>query len=155
MSDLSIRKATPGDLDVIKALADTFKNELGFVLRPALANSIERDEVIVAENSEGVVGFVEYHHRLDEQTTLYHVAVHPDHWRQGIGRQLVRALIRDSDKCNKGFIQLRCPVDLPANEFYKQLGFSQVDTDPGNQRELAIWRLLFNSAIQGADEGLE
>ena len=78
-----------------------------------------------------------------------------DHRRRGIGRQLVKALIRDSDECNKGFIQLRCPVDLEANKFYKQLGFSQVDTDPGKQRELAIWRLLLGSNTEETNEELE
>ena len=155
MSGLLIRKATLADLGVIKGLADAHKNELGFVLRPALANSIERDEILVAENSRGVIGFVEYHHRQDEQTTLYHIAVRSDHRRRGIGRQLVKALIRDSDECNKGFIQLRCPVDLEANKFYKQLGFSQVDTDPGKQRELAIWRLLLGSNTEETNEELE
>lgn len=149
MSDLVIRKATQADLDVIKDLADAHKNELGFVLRPALANGIERGEVFVAENSRGIVGFVEYHHRQDEQTTLYHIAVQSEHRRQGIGRQLVEALIYDTSEYNKGFIQLKCPVELEANKFYKRLGFSQMEVHPGKGRDLAVWRLSLRSATLG------
>jgi len=154
MSDLVVRKATLADLNVIKSLADVHKNELGFLLRPALANSIDRSEVFVAENSRGIVGFVEYHHRQDEQTTLYHIAVRSDHRRQGIGRRLVKALTYDANE-RKGFIQLKCPVDLEANEFYERLGFSQVDTDPGKHRELAVWRLQLDSATHRTEEELE
>ena len=142
MSEVTIRKATLTDLDAIKNLADTHKHELGFVLRPALAKSIERDEVFVAQNSKDVIGFVEYHHRRDDQTTLYHIAVQSGHRRQGIGRQLVDALVRDAGERNKQYIQLKCPLDLEANEFYEGLGFICVDIQPNKHRELAIWHFL-------------
>lgn len=155
MSDFVIRKAALADVDVIKGLADAHKHELGFVLRPALANSIDRGEVFIAENGIGIVGFVEYHHRRDSQTTLYHIAVHSDHRRQGIGRQLVDALIRDAAQCNKRVIQLKCPVDLQANEFYERLGFSQIDVQPGRNRDLAVWRLVLRPAIHKTDKESE
>ncbi|MBC8263372.1 MAG: GNAT family N-acetyltransferase [Anaerolineales bacterium] len=148
MTSLMIRKAIPADLDIVKGLADAHKNELGFVLRPALASSIDRGEVIVAENSRGIVGFVEYHHRQDEQTTLYHIAVAPQHRRQGIGQRLVNALVYDAGEHNQRFVLLKCPADLEANKFYERLGFSHVDTQPGKQRELSIWRLPLSSAIR-------
>lgn len=145
MNEVTIRKATLGDLDAIKALADRHKQELGFVLRPALVRSIERTEVFVAENSANVIGFLEYHHRRDSQTTLYHIAVQRDHRWQGIGQQLVDALIQDAVGFNKEFIQLKCPVNLGANEFYQHLGFSRIDVQPRRSRDLAIWRLQCRS----------
>jgi len=155
MSRLLIRKATLADLGVIKGLADAHKNELGFVLRPALANSIERDEIFVAENSRGVIGFVEYHHRQDKQTTLYHIAVNPEHRRKGVGQQLVEALICDASEHGKGFIQLKCPVDLEANKFYRQAGFLRSCVQPGKNRGLVVWRLLLDPATHKTDEELE
>ncbi len=142
--EVYIRKAALKDLDAIKSLADVHKKELGFVLRPALASSIERDEMLVAENSRGVVGFVEYHHRQDEQTTLYHIAVCSDHRRQGIGQRLVEVLINDAVEHSKRYVLLRCPVYLEANRFYARLGFSQIGVDPGKQRQLIVWRLLLS-----------
>lgn len=144
-----VRKATPSDLGSTKVIADAHRHELGFVRRPALIRSIERREVFVAENSKGLIGFVEYHHRQDEQTTLYHIAVQSDYRRQGVGRQLVDALIHDAGERHKGFIQLKCPIDLEANTFYEQLGFSQVSIQLGKHRHLAVWRLPLNSTSIG------
>ncbi|MGC9335284.1 MAG: GNAT family N-acetyltransferase, partial [Anaerolineae bacterium] len=140
------RRAALTDLDAIKNLADAHKHELGFVLRPALASSIGREEVFIAQNSQDVIGFVEYHHRRDHQTTLYHIAVESHHRRQGIGRLLVDELIRDAGEHEKEFIQLKCPADLEANEFYRSLGFNRVDTRPNKDRRLVIWnyRLVSN-----------
>jgi len=140
MSDLVIRRAIPSDLDAIKGLADRHRHELGFVLRPALAKSIEQSELLVAENSQGIVGFVEYHHRRDKQTTLYHIAVQHDHRQLNIGRQLVEALLSEAGQHSKSHIQLKCPVDLEANEFYERLGFTQVEVQPGKGRSLMVWR---------------
>ena len=141
MSSFMVRQAGLSDLDAIKYLADAHRNELGFVLRPALAKSIERAEVLVAENSCGIVGFIEYHHRRDEQTTLYHIAVQRDHRQRNIGRQLVQALRDDAGERNKSHIQLKCPVDLEANEFYDRLGFVKTEVQPGKHRSLVVWRI--------------
>jgi len=138
---LVIRKATPADLDAIKIIADAHRHELGFVLRPALAESIGRDEVLVAENHQGLIGFVEYHHRRDTQTTLYHVAVIPRYRRQGIGRMLVNALCVEALSLGKRVIRLKCPADLPARGFYACLGFETLKEERGNGRPLLIWSL--------------
>lgn len=137
----AIRRASITDLKAIKQLADQHRHELGFVLAPSLARSIERNELLVAENSEGIIGFVDFHHRRDNQTTLYHIAVHSDHRRQSIGRQLMGELIRDAREHKKEFIQLKCPVDLEANKFYESQGFCRVHVQPNKHRELAIWCL--------------
>jgi len=141
MSDLVVRKAVLSDLDALKSIADAHKHELGFVLRPALADSINRGQVLIAENSAGPIGFVEYRHRRDEQTTLYHIAVSPDHRRQGIGRRLMTALADDARRHDKIFIQLKCPAGLPANRFYARLGFQHLLTENGRRRPLLVWRI--------------
>jgi N-acetylglutamate synthase-like GNAT family acetyltransferase len=137
-----IRKATRSDLDEIKVLADKHKDELGFVLRAALARSIDRGEVLVAENASGVVGFAEYHHRRDGQTTLYHMAVRPNVRRLNTGRELIKALVKDAREHCKSFIQLKCPAELGANGFYERLGFSRTALEPGRKRQLIVWRLV-------------
>ena len=152
MSEIIVRKATMADLDVLKNLADAHKHELGFVLRPALAKSIAQGEVITAQISKDVVGFAEYHNRRDAQTTLYHIVVQPDHRGQGVGQQLIHTLVQDSIECGKEFVQLKCPVNLKANGFYKQLGFSCVGVQPRKHRDLAIWQLYCSSITSNGDE---
>lgn len=143
MEDYTIRKATPADLDAIKVLADAHRHELGFVLRPALARSITRDQVLVAENSAGLMGFVEYHHRRDAQTTLYHIAVIPECRRRGVGRALVNALRAEASALGKRTVLLKCPADLPAQGFYGRLGFNLLGEETGKSRPLVVWTLSF------------
>lgn len=147
MSEIIVRKATMADLDVLKNLADAHKHELGFVLRPALAKSIAQGEVITAEIGEDVVGFAEYHNRRDAQTTLYHIVVQTKHRRRGIGRSLVEALVRGAHEQEKDIVQLKCPRDLEANQFYQRMGFVCVEVQPNKRRDLLIWRLELEKLV--------
>lgn len=141
-----VRKASEKDLDVVKTIADMHRHELGFVLRPALAKSITRQEVLLAENSVGVIGFVEYHHRMDDQTTLYHIAVNSAYRREGIGRALIDALISEARSLGKRKILLKCPIDLPVHGFYARLGFQSLRQAEGKSRSLTIWALILSES---------
>jgi ribosomal protein S18 acetylase RimI-like enzyme len=138
--NILIRKAKPSDLDDIKILADAHRRELGFLRRSALLEAIQRQELLVAQNSSGIVGFVEYRHRRDQQTTLYNLVVRPDHLRLGIGRALTFALETEALQKAKSWILLRCPEDLPANEFYASIGYEKTNVEAGKLRRLNIWR---------------
>ena len=139
---LVIRKATLANLDAIKAIADLHRHELGFVMRPALARSIGRGELIVAANSTGLIAFVEYHHRRDVQTTLYHIVVAPDYRRQGIGRRLIEQMANEARAAGKEIIMLKCPATLPANDFYARTGWLLVGSEPGKRCLLNLWQLV-------------
>lgn len=140
-----IRKASSVDLDAIKSLVDSHKHELGFVLRPALMQSIDRSEIFVANGGEAVIGVLDYHHRLDQQTTIYHFVVTPQLRRQGIGRRLIEALREEAKEYGKGYILLKCPEDLEANDFYERMGFQLTEIENGQQRKLNVWKLFLTS----------
>ena len=144
-ADIITRKATEEDLDALKTLADAHRRELGFIRRPTLLEAIRREEIIIALQREHLVGFVHYHHRRDEQTTLYDIVVAPDFRLNGIGQNLVHALMAESHASRKQFILLKCPEELPANAFYQSLGFERWQEDPGKRRKLVIWKLILNS----------
>jgi N-acetylglutamate synthase-like GNAT family acetyltransferase len=144
-SKVKIRHAVAEDIDAIKELADAHRHELGFLRRPALLEAIQRQELLVAQNSKDILGFVEYRHRRDQQTTLYNVVVHPDHLRQGIGRDLVFALEKEAQQKEKFWILLKCPEDLPANNFYQHIGYKKVSIEQGKSRQLNIWRKTLGS----------
>lgn len=137
---MRVRKARLEDLDAVKTIADANKTELGFVLRPSLTHSILRQEVFVAENELNIIGFVEFHHRKDNQTTLYHIAVAIEARRRKIGGTLLDALCEEAKSLNKSHIQLKCPQELTANIFYERYGFSLVGIEHGKKRDLNIWR---------------
>ncbi len=141
MIGITIRKATLDDISAIKDLADAHKYELGFMIRSALVRSVGRQEVFVAEDSTDIVGFVEYHHRKDRQTTLYHIAVRVNYRRKGVGRLLITTLVAEAREREKKSIQLKCPLDLAANRFYYRMGFSRIGIELGERRRLAVWEL--------------
>lgn len=139
-SDLMIRPAIAEDIRQIKTLADAHRYELGFLRRPSLLGAIDRSELIVAQICADIVGFVEYHNRRDQQTTLYNLVVHQDHRNRGIARYLVNAVELDAQTNNKSWVQLKCPEDLVANDFYKNLGYKLVCVEAGKTRRLNVWR---------------
>ena len=137
----NIRFATEADTSAIKRLADAHTRELGFVLRPALQESIKRQEVMVALDDAGnLAGFIEYHHRRDAQTTLYNLCVASSYRRRSLGSELFSALIDECQDRQKDFILLKCPVDLDANKFYRAIGckLEEVLERPG-KRDLNVW----------------
>jgi len=138
---LVIRRAGLADLDAIKSIADAHRHELGFVLRPALVRSIAHEEVLAAEHSQELIGFVEYHHRQDRQTTVYHIAVVPNYRQQGVGRALIENLYKEVLAHGKQTVQLKCPADLPAQGFYARLGFRISGKETGKSRPLVVWIL--------------
>jgi len=133
-----IRHAQPQDIDAIKAIADTNKHTLGFVLRPALLENIAKQWVLVAEIDTAIVGFLNYRHRKDRQTTIYEICVAEGHRGYGIGRLLINAL-----KAESHVIILKCPSDIKANGFYAHLGFHLDRMEPGKRRTLNVWRLVW------------
>ena len=141
VNEFVVCHATIDDLDAIKQIADAHRRELGFVRRPTLLAAINRQEIFVAKRNEQIIGFVEYHHRRDNQTTLYNIVVKADYRTQGVGRALVEALAIESRGRGKAFILLKCPIDLPSNQFYKTLQFQSGTAEAGKHRPLNIWQL--------------
>ena len=134
-----IRKARLDDLDAIKTIADANKEAIGFILRPVLACNIEYGWVLAAEMAHEVVGFVNYRHRQDDQTTLYEICVAAERRGNGVGRALIEALIEECRGKNKERIRLKCPIDNEANIFYDKMDFTQVGEEKGRRRKLVVW----------------
>jgi len=122
--------------------ADVFqehRDELGFV---NTAQCKEKDLHTVERDGEVVGAALANHCVRKPQTTLYELAVLPDYRRQGIGRQLIDSLARDSphDK-----IVAKCPVSLPSNKFYENTGWVCIETQDGKNRDLNVWEYDINS----------
>lgn len=132
--ELRVVFAQNKDLPQLKALADAHRQELGFVNRATLELAINSKEIL---NSP--YGFLHFHHRRDNISTLYHLCVSHERRRQGVGRSLVSAWEEHSRKCGIKRLRLKCPLDLKANGFYSRLGFSRVDIEPGKHRPLVVW----------------
>lgn len=125
----AVRPATLTDLPWVKAMADRHKPELGFVLRPALAEAIQRGEVLVVYGE----GFCHYHRRRDGGSTVYELCSEAFALRGvgGLGRALLAAVPRP--------VRLKCPIGLAANDFYAHVGGTLIRTEPGKRRALNVW----------------
>jgi N-acetylglutamate synthase-like GNAT family acetyltransferase len=139
---MTVRKAEMSDLSTIKKIADSHKQELGFVLEPILAKSIALGELLIAENGEGVVGFVQYHHRRDSQTTLHNIVVQAPYRNKGVGHQLVEALESEARLRDQNVVKLKCPQDISANSFYEHIGYERVEVERGKKRQLHVWQKM-------------
>ena len=128
----AIRYAAEGDIASIKKIANKYKNELGYVMYPSLRRAIEKRELLVATFGHQIVGFVNWHLRRDGWATVYEIAVATEFKRIGIGKALLDAIPYP--------VQLKCPVDNPANKFYERIGMRFVERQPGRKRELNLYR---------------
>lgn len=126
-----IRYASLIDIPDVKKIANQYKNELGFVMLPALKKAIQNYELLVAELDQRIVGFVNFHRRKDGISTIYEIATHKDYRNQKIGKALLSAV--SSPK------QLKCTVENSANTFYEKQGLICKDTLKGKKRDLYLW----------------
>ena len=129
------------DVNTVKYIAEQHRVELGFHARQAYVESLNKGELLIAKRDNQIVGFTRYHHRRDNRTTLYEIAVTPDARCKGIGHQLIDALIADCQRVSSRCIRLSCPVELPANRFYERIGFvrSMRRSHRGRNRPLYEW----------------
>jgi ribosomal protein S18 acetylase RimI-like enzyme len=124
-----LRQAEEKDLNHIKQIADRNRKTLGFVLRPALLEAIQRKELLYHPNG----AFCHYHRRCDGITTIREICTDKSARGQGLARLMVATLARP--------IRLKCPTDNDSNGFYRHLGFELAETIPGKSRALNVWIL--------------
>lgn len=98
-----------------------------------LTESAKRGELILVDG-----GFCHWHLRRDGQITIREIIVLPERQRQGIGTAMLEHLKR----VEATSIFAKCPVDLPANEWYQARGFTDEGIETtGSGRKLRLWRL--------------
>jgi hypothetical protein len=146
--EVAIRFAVEDDLPRIKQIANGYGKELGYVMLPALRESIQRRTLLVAESLDVVaggstseydvtvsrnhiVGFCNYRACKDGWQTVYEIAVDKTRRGERIGSGLLAAVPNP--------VRLKCTVDNSANDFYADQGFICAGTEDGRKRRLNIW----------------
>ncbi|MFP4627184.1 MAG: DUF6610 family protein [Natronomonas sp.] len=119
-----------------EAAAEVFqahRDELGFVNRA----QCREGDLYTVERDGRVVGAALGNHCVRKpQTTLYELAVLPEHRREGIATTLIARLAQDSPHEK---IVAKCPETLPANDFYASTGWERVGVEDGKNRDLVVW----------------
>lgn len=126
-----IRYGINEDIPAIRRIAQQHSKELGYVMYPALRQSIQKYELFVAVADRQVVGFCRWHKRRDEWSTIYELAVHRDFQGHNIGRALLEAVPAPR--------RLKCTIENPANYFYADSGMTLDRVEAGKHRQLNVW----------------
>lgn len=85
---------------------------------------LANNEVIVAEIGATIVGFASFIAQDGNDAELDGMFVEPSHWRQGIGRLLIEAVMRELVAWQA--TRLRVVANPNALAFYKAVGFTIV-----------------------------
>lgn len=143
MNDV-IRLAEDKDIITIKEIADANRSSLGFILEATIEKQVQNKELMVYEHNGEVVGFISFHNRLDGWTTVYELCIEKSQRGKGFGKKLMEVIEEQAYKGGRVGIRLKCPVDLPANDFYAHIGFKKVNIEKGKKRLLNIWEKEIN-----------
>lgn len=52
------------------------------------------------------------------------------------------AIEKEARQKNKSIILLKCPEDLPANQFYGSIGYTKMLVETGKIRRLNVWQKI-------------
>ncbi|MET1011169.1 MAG: GNAT family N-acetyltransferase [Actinomycetota bacterium] len=134
---MRIRAATPEDADVIAEVFIASFATLSFLPRlhtnaetiDFIANKVLREqEVLVAEQNGGIVGFVAMAHG----NFLEHLYVHPDSQGRGVGSVL---LMRAKQRMPDGFRLWLFQQNTQARRFYERHGLRAIEFTEGAGNE--------------------
>jgi len=143
---ITVRLARECDIKGAKNVADTCKEELGFVNVATLQMAQSNSWLLVAvkwdseTNIENVIGFVNFRIKKDKNCTIYEIAIKKEFRGQGIGKRLLNEIIRILNTAGGSYIRLKCPEPLTANSFYEHNSFKLIGTEEGKKRHLNVWQ---------------
>lgn len=116
------------------ALFQRHRDELGFVNR---AQCRDKDLATVCRDGSVVGALLGNHCVQKPQSTVYELAVVETARRDGVASTLVDRFAADSPHTR---LVAKCPVDLPANGFYRATGWTRRDRESGKRRDLYVWQ---------------
>lgn len=100
----------------------------------SLVQAANKGELILVNG-----GICHWHLRRDKQITIREIIVLPKQRGKGIGARILDEL-KQVDSAESIFA--KCPVDLPANDWYRHRGFElEATSTTRSGRELNHWRL--------------
>ena len=127
-------------VDDVRRLADNHRNEFGFLPKNAYDDSATRNNlwVVVEKTSRRLQGYLLIGGQHPHMK-VFQICVHPGFQSSGIGRMLIRKLIRYSTA--RGFLDITARVSSrlkAANEFWHHVGFYIIREEPGKGRRTTI-----------------
>jgi len=119
----TVRPALPSDLAFLLDLQRTWSNNVGFLPRACFERYTASGQILVVTENDTPAGYLSWTCDARGLCRLPQVAVHPDLLRTTIGTKLLATIRRTALRHNCACLRLTSRSDLPANEFWPELGF--------------------------------
>ncbi|GAA2101631.1 GNAT family N-acetyltransferase [Actinomadura alba] len=142
---VAVRRAEPADLPVlpeIEGAADLLFARLGIVFPPGptVIEEAIRDGERIYVAGDPPVGFAAVRER-DGGTHLEQIAVHPHHYRRGIGTSLMDQVIAHAAEAGSPRITLITFRDVPWNApWYARFGFTEIPEVAHGPEIRSLWQ---------------
>lgn len=120
-----IRRMTPDDIGEAKRLLDICFGGSAWS-EDSVRSQLEKPDSLcaVAVCDDSIVGYLAFEVIADEGS-IVEIAVHPDHRRQGIARELIMGALNDCKEMSAVYLEVR-QSNTPAISLYSSLGFEEV-----------------------------
>lgn len=123
---IEVKTATAADLDWLDKLFNSDTKSLGWSPRVQIMEAIKKGEIVHIDKSAAC----KYHKRKDGWVTIYTIISK----QKGLGGKLFEHIL------SLGLpVRLKCPVDLPSNQWYEKRGGTLAKVEPGKKRNLNVW----------------
>lgn len=144
---MMITEMLPIQLEQVKSLFDVCFGESAWSMESLRSQLDKADSYCTAAvEDDTIVGFLAFEQVLDEGSII-EVAVHPDHRRGGIARNLITSAINNAEGLHTVFLEVR-ESNTPAVKLYESLGFTQIAVRKGyydHPKEAAvIYRMILS-----------
>lgn len=142
---MMITEMLPAHLEQAKLLLESCFGESAWSM-DSLRSQLDKADsrCTVAVDDDNVIGFLAFEQVLDEGS-IVELAVHPDHRRKGIARQMIETAIQSAEGLNIVFLEVR-ESNAPAIGLYESLGFERIAVRKGYydhpKEDAVIYRLM-------------
>lgn len=147
MNELTIRPFRPSDIPAILEIQNC--NRLAAQWQSPAYEALEKagEKAWVAEQNGAIVGFLVVRTMSDEMEIL-NLAVHPDFYRHGIGRELLQHAMSwaKENRVSRAFLEVRDSNSV-AQQFYGSNGFSQTGVRPNYYSDPVEAALLLTKSL--------
>ena len=146
---ITIRQATLSDLDEILAIEEVNFSSEEALSRQSLEESIRMTAgtFLVAGDENQLVGYIlgaelsGTHTQTSASLEIKHLAIHPDHRRQGLGTLLLASLKQVALEGGVKFLRLTCPDDLLS--YFEMNGFVEEGVPENHYGSGSGWQLIW------------
>tara|TARA_R110000787_G_scaffold168806_1_gene281513 strand:- start:184 stop:786 length:603 start_codon:yes stop_codon:yes gene_type:complete len=149
VTDFVIVKARGDLLSYVDALQKKHAEALSFYPRQVFEREAENGRILLGCLNGQPCGYL-YFGALGGDVKCHQVCIEYDARRRLHGAALVVAMEDEARETCSRSLTLRCGFDLDANTFWREMGYTCVDTVPGGvrrNRTINVWRKRFQPAL--------